>query len=101
MLLIPISRSLLSVFLLLSFSNQTFAEPSAFLRSPPRLSVVLPPLDSEEHMSTPGDFPPQLPVADTPFFVHVRRDLNQQEQAMVAELSVKKRVAGFPQATTL
>ncbi|MEO2049819.1 MAG: hypothetical protein ABGX16_24940 [Pirellulales bacterium] len=82
-------------------AQPTAAQPAALLGAPPRLSVVVPPLDSKEHRSTPGDIPLQLPIADTPFFEHVRRELTQQEQAVIAKLSAKKVFAGLPQATTL
>ena len=93
-------RLLLSVFQFLCISALTSAQQSTRLNAPPRLSVVVPPLDSKEHMSTPGDTPPKLPIADTPFFEHVRRDLTSREQAIVAELSGEETFAEFPNATT-
>lgn len=81
-------------FSILAPRSVASAQESTTLKNPPKLSVVTPPLDSEEHLSTPGDTPPLLPVTDTPFFEHVRRELAQQELRTLPRDASAERIAG-------
>jgi hypothetical protein len=97
---LSVFRFFLAAFLTLCFCPVISAQRSTMLKAPPRLSIVAPPLDSTEHLSTPGDTAPQLPITDTPFFEHVRRNLTQQEHSIVAARALVKSVAGLPDTTT-
>jgi len=79
-------------------AESTLLESS--LESPPRLNSVVPPLDSDEHRSRPGEESLKLPIADTPFFEHVRREVTSQQERALNTLSLKKRVKGISTPAT-
>ncbi len=51
------------------------AEPPDYFDTPPAVVPLAPPLTSTDHLNTPGDSPPDLPIADTPFTEHVQRPI--------------------------
>jgi hypothetical protein len=75
-------------------------EESTRLNSSLRLSSVVPPLSSAEHRSRAGREPLKLPVADTPFFEHVRRNLDIQEFMSLAPLAFEKQIEGISAKAT-
>jgi len=91
----------LSAFACLITCVPVAAQESTLFDSPPLVSTVAPPLDSQEHMSTPGDTPPKLPIADTPFFEHVRRELTEKERSSITTKPTQHQVNGFDATTSL
>ncbi|MBI2424581.1 MAG: hypothetical protein HYV27_17245 [Candidatus Hydrogenedentes bacterium] len=78
-------RSLCAALLVVLTVTGAWAQVSTTLKHPPLLAPVVPPLDSEVHLSTPDQLPPALPVADTPFMEHVRGALTGEEEAALGE----------------
>jgi hypothetical protein len=64
---------------LLTFAALASAEPSAYFENPPPVAPLAPPLSWPDHLSTPHDDAPQLPIADTPFEEHVQRKATGEE----------------------
>lgn len=78
-----------------------WTQESGYLKNPPPLASVAPPLDSKVHLSRPNGPPQDLPYADTPFFEHVRVLPTAEETAPLKAPTVASGLKGVEaEATT-
>ena len=95
-----VSQTTFLYLMFLAYGTAICAAESMYFDEPPLVAPLAPPLSWREHLSTPDDAPPSLPLPDTPFIEHVRGPVSGEELGLQRKDEVNEPVADLPAPAT-